>query len=60
MKKIYVFLFACLLSSMLSAQGSKELYILHTNDTHSRIEPYASSSLIHWWQEKPDFSGGLR
>ena len=43
MKKIYVFLLACLLSSVLSAQGSKELYILHTNDTHSRIEPYASS-----------------
>lgn len=43
MKKIYVFLFACLLSSMLYAQGGKELYILHTNDTHSRIEPYAST-----------------
>lgn len=41
MKRIYLIL-AGLLGSMmltLSAQQTKELYILHTSDTHSRIEP---------------------
>lgn len=29
---------------LLSAQESKELFILHTNDTHSRIEPMSKSA----------------
>lgn len=32
----------CLLAGMVAAQSVKELYIFHTNDMHSRIEPYAS------------------
>lgn len=39
MKRIY-FLFAALsLCGALAAQNVKELLILHTNDTHSRVEP---------------------
>ena len=32
----------CLMVGLLAAQDIKELYILHTNDMHSRIEPFAS------------------
>lgn len=42
MKKICFFLLACLMAGVLAAQDTKELYILHTNDMHSRIEPFAS------------------
>lgn len=42
MKRICFFLLACFVMSMLAAQDIKELYILHTNDMHSRIEPFAS------------------
>ena len=28
--------------SVMAAQSVKELYIFHTNDMHSRIEPFAS------------------
>ena len=42
MKRICFFLLACFVISMLAAQDIKELYILHTNDMHSRIEPFAS------------------
>ena len=42
MKKIYCLCLACLLVSVLAAQSVKELYIFHTNDMHSRIEPFAS------------------
>lgn len=31
---------ACLVSGMLSARNAKELYIYHTNDMHSRVEPF--------------------
>ncbi len=34
-------LLACLVSGMLAAQNIKELHIYHTNDMHSRIEPFA-------------------
>lgn len=42
MKKIYCLCLACLLVSVVAAQSVKELYIFHTNDMHSRIEPFAS------------------
>lgn len=43
MKRIVVsLLLACLYSVTLVAQGVKELYIYHTNDMHSRIEPFAA------------------
>ena len=42
MKKIYCLCLACLLVSVMAAQSVKELYIFHTNDMHSRIEPFAS------------------
>lgn len=42
MKRICFFLLACFMMCVLAAQDIKELYILHTNDMHSRIEPFAS------------------
>ena len=39
MKKIYVLLFCLMTASVLFAQN-KELLLLHTNDMHSRIEPF--------------------
>ena len=39
MKKIYLILMAVCLCTAVFAQKQKELLILHTNDTHSRIEP---------------------
>ena len=41
MRKIYFFIIACLLTETFSAQSVRELCVLHTNDTHSRIEPFA-------------------
>ena len=39
-KRIYMLLWlAGCLALSLSAQQTKELYLLHTSDTHSRIEP---------------------
>ena len=42
MKRVCFFLLACFMMCVLAAQDIKELYILHTNDMHSRIEPFAS------------------
>ena len=39
MKRIYILAVSLLLSLSVSAQENKQLFILHTNDTHSRIEP---------------------
>ncbi len=39
MKRIYMLMAALCLIGTLAAQEVKELLILHTNDTHSRIEP---------------------
>lgn len=52
MKKIYCLCLACLLVSVVAAQSVKELYIFHTNDMHSRIEPFALISLIRYWPER--------
>ena len=41
MKKIYMLLFFLMTASVLFAQ--KEILVLHTNDMHSRIEPFATS-----------------
>lgn len=40
MKKLGFVLWACLFVGMASAQSVKELYLFHTNDMHSRIEPF--------------------
>ena len=41
MKKSILLLLLCLVANLMPAQTEKELYILHTNDMHSRIEPFA-------------------
>ncbi|MGP1476498.1 MAG: bifunctional metallophosphatase/5'-nucleotidase [Phocaeicola sp.] len=43
MKQIYLILIAVLIGLPVSAQNTKELFILHTNDTHSRIEPLSET-----------------
>ncbi len=40
MKKMYFLLLFCFAASVLTAQEVKEVLILHTNDMHSRIEPF--------------------
>lgn len=55
MKRIY-FLFAALcLCSALAAQDVKELLILHTNDTHSRVEPIPVTDPNPEYAEKGGF-----
>ena len=39
-RRIVGLLLVCLVSGVLVAQDVKELLILHTNDMHSRIEPF--------------------
>lgn len=39
MKRLFTLFILCLSFTFLIAQGHKEIIILHTNDTHSRIEP---------------------
>lgn len=39
MKRIAVFVFALSIAAALNAQNVRELIILHTNDTHSQIDP---------------------
>lgn len=51
MKRIYLFLTAVCLCMTLAAQDVKELLILHTNDTHSRIEPIPVSD------PNPEYAG---
>ncbi len=40
MKKLYTLIGAMLMAGTLWAQSVKELYIFHTNDMHSRVEPF--------------------
>ena len=40
MKRIYFILWLCLVSGIIAAQSTKELHLFHTNDMHSRIEPF--------------------
>ena len=40
MKRIYFVLWVCLFAGVLFAQSTKELYLFHTNDMHSRVEPF--------------------
>lgn len=40
MKRIYFILWLCLVSGIIAAQSTKELNLFHTNDMHSRIEPF--------------------
>ena len=43
MKKMSLFLlWICLSTGILSAQHDKEIYIFHTNDMHSRVEPFST------------------
>lgn len=51
MKRLYLFLTAVCLCMTLAAQDVKELLILHTNDTHSRIEPIPVSD------PNPEYAG---
>lgn len=51
MKQIYFILIAFFASLTISAQSTKELFILHTNDTHSRIEPLPKTD------PNPDIAG---
>lgn len=39
MKRLFTLFILCLSFTFIIAQGHKEIIILHTNDTHSRIEP---------------------
>ena len=43
MRKVYMILMLLLTMSVASAQ-QKELFVLHTSDTHSRIEPLETTS----------------
>lgn len=45
MKKIYLLLLLFMTVGVLSAQNKREILILHTNDMHSRIEPFAKNYL---------------
>lgn len=40
MKKLCFIIGVCLLSGMAAAQSMKELRLFHTNDMHSRVEPF--------------------
>lgn len=40
MRKLYFMIGVCLLSGMAAAQSVKELRLFHTNDMHSRVEPF--------------------
>ena len=51
MKRIYVLFTALCVCCVLAAQDIKELLILHTNDTHSRVEP------IPITDPNPEFAG---
>ena len=51
MKRIYVLFTALCVCCALAAQDIKELLILHTNDTHSRVEP------IPITDPNPEFAG---
>lgn len=39
-KKYSLLVCACFMAGVLFAQSEKELYIFHTNDMHSRVEPF--------------------
>lgn len=51
MKRIYLLFAALCIACALAAQDVKELLILHTNDTHSRIEPVSGND------PNPDYAG---
>lgn len=51
MKRIYVLFTALCVCCVLAAQDIKELLILHTNDTHSRVEPISITD------PNPEFAG---
>lgn len=54
-KKVGFTLCALSLCVYLSAQGVKELVIYHTNDTHSKIEPYAENFKDTSWAGKAGY-----
>lgn len=51
MKRIYLLFTALCVCGALAAQDVKELLILHTNDTHSRVEPIPDTD------PNPEFAG---
>lgn len=40
MKKFLLLIYVCLLAGIVPAQSDKELIVFHTNDMHSRVEPF--------------------
>lgn len=40
MKRIYLFMCVCLFAVVAAAQKTKEIYVFHTNDMHSRVEAF--------------------
>lgn len=44
MKKIYTIIILTLVTLTAAAQSTKELWVFHTNDTHSRIEPLSKNN----------------
>ena len=44
MKKIYTIIILALITLTAGAQNTKELWVFHTNDTHSRIEPLSKNN----------------
>lgn len=43
MKRIWTFGLVVFLTGVLAAQNVKSLYIYHTNDMHSRVEPFSDT-----------------
>lgn len=58
MKKATVIIcfFLCVLGGY--AQATKDLYLFHTNDMHSRVEPFPADFRIHCWQIRPVWYAG--
>lgn len=46
MKRIYTLAALLLLFFSLSAQPGRKLFVLHTSDTHSRIEPFGEQAVV--------------
>lgn len=55
MKRIYILFTALCISCTLAAQNVKELLILHTNDTHSRVEPIPAANSDPEYADKAGF-----
>ena len=59
MKRIYVLFTALCVCCVLAAQDIKELLILHTNDTHSRVEPISITDPCYLNQRNAETEQGF-